>query len=337
MAAQYAKDQPRGFTNRIERVAIVGASGRVGGYIARALLETGRHTVTALSRAGSNSETPKGAHKVEVSYDDEDALVAALKGQDFLVITLPGRAAPGTHSKLVQAAAKAGIRYVMPNWYGGDAANTRLHNDTGLGPVNAGNVAEIQSKGMRSVLLANGFWYEWSLGMGPNALGFDLGKRTLVLYDEGDVRINTSTWPQCGRAVAALLSLNILPEDEGDKAATLSQFLDGIVYVSSFRLSQRDMYESVRRVTGTADEDWTVTHEPSEKRWREGREAMQQGDMSGFVRQLYVRNFFAGDSGDFESVRGLHNDVLGLPKEDLDEYTRITLRMVENKELPYIG
>ena len=33
--------------------------------------------------------------------------------------------------------------------------------------------------------------------------------------------------------------------------------------------------------------------------------------------------------GDFESKKGLSNDVLGLPKEDIDERTRAAIAMAE--------
>ncbi len=131
-------------------------------------------------------------------YGDEDSIAAALKDQQFLIITLPGRTTPETHSKLVRGAAKAGVQYVMPNWYGGDLSNDDLGIDTALGPGGRANVAEIQSLGLRSIVLTCSFWYEWSMGIGPNAYGFDLEKRTLVLFDQGEVKINTTTCRSAG-------------------------------------------------------------------------------------------------------------------------------------------
>lgn len=62
--AKYAKDQQPGFTNRIERVAIVGAGGSVGKYIAQELLKTGKHTVTALTRTTSMTKLPEGLSRL---------------------------------------------------------------------------------------------------------------------------------------------------------------------------------------------------------------------------------------------------------------------------------
>ncbi|KAK9253939.1 hypothetical protein V1507DRAFT_497586 [Lipomyces tetrasporus] len=207
MAGGYGNDQPQGFSNRIEKVAIVGAGGQVGKQIAEHLLKTG---------------------KID------------------------------NISKLVRAAAKAGVPYVLPNWFGHDAANSTLI------------CTEIESLGISSyLLLVCNFWYEFSLGGGPDRYGFDFKKRSFVLFDDGNVAINTSTWT--------------------DRSPTLSQFRDGSIYISSFRLSQRDMFESVKRVTGTTDADWTITHEAAEQCWKDGQAALQQGSMNAFTKMLYSR------------------------------------------------
>lgn len=103
----------------------------------------------------------------------------------------------GTTSKLLRAAAKAGVPYVIPNWFGHDAANDTLCNDSLLSQMRDSVCEEVKSLGISSYfLLACSFWYEFSLGGGPDRYGFDFKKRSLVLFDDGNVVINTSTWPQ---------------------------------------------------------------------------------------------------------------------------------------------
>ncbi|KAB5536696.1 hypothetical protein GE09DRAFT_1140978 [Coniochaeta sp. 2T2.1] len=336
MASRYAKDQPLGFTNRIQNVAVVGAGGQIGRHITEQLLKTGKHAVTAVTRRDSTSKLPQGVKVAAVDYNDQASIVAALKGQQFLVITLSVFAPPNTHGKLVRAAAEAGVLYILPNWYGGDPLEEKLINETHLGAMKEAQRAEIESlAGLAWVALCCGFWYEFSLGGGPNRYGFDFTKRSVVFFDEGTVAVNTTTWPQCGRAVAGLLSLKELPDDAEDNAPTLSQFANGIVYVSSFRISQQDMFESVKRVTGTTDSSWKITHEPSLQRYHDAVDAMKKGDRAAFGRQMYTRCFFPDSNNDYESKRGLHNDLFGLPKEDLDEWTREAVRMAENNEVPY--
>jgi NmrA-like family len=290
--------------------------------------------VTALTRPDSTSKLPSGVKSIVVNYDDETSLVSALKGQQFLIITMAVTAPPDTQSKLIRAAAKAGTPYVMPNWYGSDFTNEELGKAVRLGLAARATVDGIESLGVSKwVMLACGFWYEFSLAGGSIRYGFDFPSKSVTFYDDGNTKIITSTWDQCGRAVAALLSLPELPVDENDKSPTVSQFANGIVYISSFLISQKDMFESVKRVTGTTDADWKISYEESAQRYQDGIEAMKKGDMSGFGKMLYARAMFPNGDGDFSNK--LNNNLLGLPKEDLDERTKVAVKMADNKEVPY--
>jgi hypothetical protein len=147
------------------------------------------------------------------------------------------------------------------------------------------------------------------------------------------VLINTSAWAQCGRAIAGLLSLKELPEDKTDQSPALSQFRNEAVDISSFLVFQRDMFESVKRVTGNTDADWTVTHESGEKRFLDAKAAFEKGDMHAWAKLIYSRMFHPNGGGNCESTRGTHNKLLGLPIEDLDECTGIAVRKAELGEL----
>ncbi|PLN83526.1 NAD(P)-binding protein [Aspergillus taichungensis] len=324
---KYASNQPTGFKNAIERVAIVGAGGTIGSHIVASLLQTKKHTITALTRKDSTNNLPAGILLAPVDYADEATLIAALKDQQFLIITMAPTAPRDTHSKLARAAAKAGVPYVMPNGYGGDIGNVKLEDETMLGPVGRANRAEIESLGMQWITVCCGFWYDYSLAGGEARFGFDFEKRALTLYDDGNTKISTSTLAQVGRAVASVLSLKVLPDDENDGSLTLSAFLNKGVYVKSFVVSQNDMFESVKRVTGTTDADWTVTHEASKKRYEDGLALVRGGNMAGFGKMLYARMFYPGDSGEFSDKT--QNGLLGLPEESLDEGTRAGVDMVE--------
>ncbi|KAL4778868.1 hypothetical protein BJX76DRAFT_365873 [Aspergillus varians] len=338
MAIKYAKDQPEGFTNCIEKVAIVGVGGSIGKHLTDQLLKNGQHTITAITRPSSTSIIPEGVQVARVEYggDDDSALVEALRGQQVLLITMNVMAPPDTIVKLIRAAAKAGVSYVQPNWYGHDASNDSLCEDSMSKDSRDRVITEISRLGISAyLLLACNFWYEFSLGGGPNRFGFDFNQRTFTVFDKGDVPINTTTWPQCGRAIAKLLSLKELPEDANDRSLTLSQFANKCVYVSSFRLTQMDMFASVKRVTGTTDDDWTITHESVAARFREGQEGLKVHNWKVFTKMLYSRMFFANGDGDYESRRGLDNEALGLPVEDLDEATKEGIRMGKTGEVPF--
>ena len=157
--------------------------------------------------------------------------------------------------------------------------------------------------------------------------GIDWAKRTFNMMDYGYESVNTTTWPQISRAVARLLSLNILKQDENDTRPCLQQFQQKVVYVSSFLINQREILESAMRVTNTEAEAWKVTHEHAPLKVKAGQSDMQRGDRMGHVKQLYARAFYPDGGGNYQVTRGLANVVLGLPEEDLDEYTKIAYEM----------
>ncbi|EFX04915.1 isoflavone reductase family protein [Grosmannia clavigera kw1407] len=324
---RYARNQPAGFKNAIERVAIVGAGGTVGSHITAALLKTGKHTVKALIRKDSKNKLPEGVLAAPIDYDDQASIVAALKDQQFFIVSVSPTAPRDTHSKLVQAAAKAGVPYIMPNGYAGDVDNVKFGEDTLLGPVAKAQRDEIEGLGMHWINVCCGFWYDYSLAGGESRFGFDFDKRALTLYDDGNTKNSTSTLSQVGRAVAKVLSLKELPEDESDKSLSLSQLLNKGVYLTSFVVSQNDMFESVKRVTGTKDADWTITHEASKKRYEEGLAQVKSGNMAGFGKLLYARGFFPEDPSNLSAKA--QNKLLGLPKEDLDEATKAGVDLVK--------
>lgn len=238
--------------------------------------------------------------------------------------------------KLVNAAAKAGVPYIMPNWFGHDYANDKLCEDSMLKTNRDKINQQIKSLGISTpLMLVCNFWYEFSLGGGPDRFGFDFQKRILTWFDDGKVALNTSTWPQCGRAVANLLSLKELPDDESDTSPTLSQFQDRAIYISSFRVTQRDMLESVKLVTGTTDADWSISWESSAQRWEEGVAEVKKGNFGAFTKMLYNQMFFPSADGDYKSRRELDNSVLGLPVEDLDEASVVAVRMGEKGEIAH--
>lgn len=271
----------------------------------------------------------------KVDYTSEESLITTLKGHDFLIITLFAQTPHSTHTLIVEAAAKAGVQWIMPNYYAFslDPRSGNLGSDPILGNFSKyiddiRNVS-VTEGGVKPnfVALCCGFWYEFSLAMGEPWFGFDIKNRSVTFYDEGTVKINSSTWEQCGRTVASLLSLPV--SSAGDGRPALSDWKNEGLHISSFLISQRDMLDSLHRVLGTSDEDWTITKEPVKERYQQGMQQMQGGDRLGFAKAMYARVFFPGAGGDFETENSLDNGKLGLPVEDLDDATRRAVEMVE--------
>jgi len=216
----------------------------------------------------------------------------------------------------------------MPNAYGYDTSNAGLVADVPGGERALGNISEVQEAGASVISLTCGFWYEWSLALGEQWYGFDIKGRKVTFIDQGETRIVSSTWRQCGRAVAALLEFPVRPEDE-KKGPCLEQWKNKPLYIKSFLVSQRDMLDSLHRVVGTTDGDWEIRYEESRARYEKGLEEMRSGMRTGFAKVMYTRCFYPNGGGDFEG-KELANEVLGLPKEDLDDATRLAVEMVES-------
>lgn len=298
------------------------------------LLKVGKHKVTAVTRAdsASTSTVPAGVEVKKVDYDDQASLVEALRGQDALVIIMGARAPPQPQMRLIDAAAAANVPWVLPNEYGYDNTHPGLFKDIPIGEKHAGFRAHIEKLGKSAWIgVACGFWYEYSLAAGPHLYGFDLPNRAVTLFDDGLTRINTSTMPQCGRGVASLLGLKVLPDDGHDTSPCLSRYRNRFVYISSFNVSQRDMLDSVMRVTDTTVSDWKINHEPSVDRYEAGVREFGKGSFLGFAQLMYTRVFYRDGGGDFETSRGLQNGVLGLPEEDMDEYTKIAVQKAQQQ------
>jgi len=299
--------------------------------MAEALVATGKHTVTALTRPDSASAIPAGVKSVTVDYTDKVSLVTALRGQDALIITLSVTTPPATHSTLVEAAAAAGVPWILPNEWGPDSTgsvDTTLTQDVpsfGLQPIQRAHIASL---GVSSyIAVSTGFWYEWSLSM-PAGFGFDFTSRTATFFDDGKTQMSLSTWPQVGRAIAALFSLPV--EKEEGSSASISDFRNRQIYVASFTTSQDEILDSVLRVTGDKREDWKIEYETSRERFERGVEALKQGDGLGFVRMLYARALFPVPGvTNTEKTHGLSNDALRLRKEDLDEATTRAVERVK--------
>ncbi|KAI0512602.1 NAD(P)-binding protein [Xylaria bambusicola] len=309
----------------LKKIAIVGATGRLGRYFVDELLKTGQHTITALTRGNSRDKLPADVNIAQVDYSSEESLVAALQGQEFLAIVLAASAPPNTHSFIVKAAAKAGVSYIMPTTYGADVANENMVRDEPYHQGALAKVKEIESLGLNHITMCCGFWYEWSLALGENAFGIDIKSKKAILFDYGATKLSVSTFRQCGRAFAALLSL-----PESGATPSLSDFKNKPFRFNSFCVSQRDMLDSVQRAQGTNDRDWDIKSEPSSKRVADGFTEMRQGNRLGFVKAMYSRAFYPSADADYEARHSTSNEILGLPQESLDDTTGELVKGLED-------
>ncbi|QDS77691.1 hypothetical protein FKW77_003709 [Venturia effusa] len=326
--AQYASTQPSNYENHIQNIAIVGAGGRAGKYIVSAIQSNGRsQTITALTRKDSSNTFADGVKTAYIDYSDPATIVSALRGQDVLIITMNVMAAPDASKKLIEAAAEAGVKWILPNEWGADDSNEEAGKDVMIGAAKKADREFIESLGVSWIGIACGFWYEFSLGGGQERYGFDFTNKSVLFYDDGEAKIDTSTWAACGEAVGKLLALPILPEDEEDCKPTISGWTNDFVRVGSFDINQKDMFASVLRVTGDKESDWTIRYQPVVERFEQGRAELQKGDRMGFAQLLYARAFYPDGAG---KHAGLDNEKLGLKHEKIDEATKFGIHLHES-------
>lgn len=177
----------------------------MGKHIVEALLRAGKHEVTALTRRGAGRAMPAGVRAVEVDYDDAPSLVAALRGQEALVITLPATVTPDPEIALVEAAAAAGVDWVVPNEWRPDMADEELVRDLFLEKADRVHRRVEQLGRSAWAGFVTGFWYDFSLALGPLCFGMDWAERTWTFCDDGETKMNV-TVSGCRRPLVFLSS-----------------------------------------------------------------------------------------------------------------------------------
>lgn len=95
-------------------IAIIGASGWLGGTIAREAIDRG-HQVTVIGRSAERLARFAGARAVVADLDDPDSIVAAIEGSDVVVAAVTDRSTadrsriPETARSLLELLPRAGV------------------------------------------------------------------------------------------------------------------------------------------------------------------------------------------------------------------------------------
>ena len=141
-----------------------------------------------MTRADSKSQVPEGVKAVNVDYNDEASIIDALKGQQFLIITLGARVPEDVHNKIVTAAGKAGVPYIMPNAYGYPVSDG-MYEAQGADNFSKTVIARVNSVKANGtsvpVVLSCGYWYEWSLALGDFWFDINIKDHRVTFFDDG--------------------------------------------------------------------------------------------------------------------------------------------------------
>ncbi|KAK4936576.1 hypothetical protein LTR10_022563 [Elasticomyces elasticus] len=294
----------------IKKVIVVGGSGLTGAEIVRHLLRA-NFDVSVLSRASSNAPVPEGAKVIKTDYS-HNSLVDAFKCQDAVVSAM-ATFHLDQQFPVIDAAAEAGVRRFIPSEYGVDTSGpaiTKLVPLTGLKRDTIERLKTKQSTGMSWTGLIVGAFFDSIFDM-PGILGVNMAGKTITVYDGGDVPFEATNLAQIGRAVTAILSAEHLDE-------TANRY----IYINSFTISQNQMLKTFQDLSGNAFE---VNHAKkqeaqtvAEEKMRAGpsdEEAFGRGNYEGIVLLMLNHGGFC----EFSKTKGLWNDKLGLPHENVDE------------------
>jgi uncharacterized protein YbjT (DUF2867 family) len=286
------------------KIAIVGASGKLGKPTLKALLSKGVHTITVIQRPESTTEFPATVAVKKGSFTNESFLVDALEGQDVLLIIVP---IPNMDlgSLFIHAAAKAGVPYILPTEFGVDTP--KVENEHSMMAPKMARRQLIEELGVSSwIAVIVNFWLDANIQSG--LWGIQVGDRKVEIFKGANAKISTTTVSRSGEGIAVLLSL---PE------AKLAGYKNKSYYFSSFELSQRDIFEAVKRSTGTKDADWSITEKDATEIIRESELKIQDGDGYAEWYRLFVM-FFQGIQGSNYEEKVVDLREYGLLNEDLD-------------------
>ena len=223
--------------------------------------------------------------------------------------------------KLIEAAAKAGVKWILPTEYAGDGMNEAMVSAVPVfqGKVQARKHVEELAKshaGLKWIGVATNPWVEQSLRIGVLGIKFGEGKREAKLYPDGG-RINISTVEQVGLGIARLLSLPI--HNEEAPRASLEYYGNNFLYISSMFVTQEELFASVLRATKTEESEWEVDRESTIEQWiKDSREKMANGDKMAGLGMTFAYYLGKGLGGDYQSKALADMEVLGMKEEDVD-------------------
>jgi uncharacterized protein YbjT (DUF2867 family) len=290
------------------KIAIVGASGKLGRPTLKNLLSKGVHTITAIQRDESASNFPPEVLVKKGSFADEAFLVRALKGQDVLLVIVP---IPNMDlgNIFIHAAAKAGVPYILPTEFGVDTP--KVENEHSMMAPKMARRRLIEELGVSSwIAVIVNFWLDANVQSG--LWGIHVRDRKAEIFKGANAKISTTTVSRSGEGIAVLLSL---PEAE------LAQYKNTSYYFSSFELSQRDIFEAVKRATGTTDLDWSITEKDANEIIRDSDAKIRDGDGYAEWYRLFVM-FFQGIQGSNYEGKVVDLREYGLLNENLDEVVK---------------
>ncbi|KAK1975801.1 NmrA-like family protein [Colletotrichum cereale] len=291
--------------SHIKNVLVVGASGSVGRPTVKALLEES-FQVTGLTRQSSSATLPEGVRHLTSDFS-EASLIETFRNQDAVVsaVTSSQSDALVLQKTLVDAAIAAGVKVFVPSEYGVDTAD-------GTAPQYIPSLTdkievvkylkERQGK-ISWTAIVTGAILDWGLKV-PGFGGLDAAARTVTIFDGGDIPFDATNLDQVGKAIAETLKRPDLTRNQH-------------VYVNSFTVTQNKVLAALEKATG---DKFAVSQGSVEELWQGGAAQLEQGQPLGILAIIAGAFYGKGGVAHFSATKGLWNERLALPQEDLNEF-----------------
>ncbi|KAM5354975.1 hypothetical protein ACJ41O_001621 [Fusarium nematophilum] len=294
----------------MKKIAVVGASGRLGTFILKALKESNAgFDVTAITRRNSPAVFAADTKVIKVTdgYPDEE-MVESFRGHDAVVLAI-GFASEHRHAALARASAKAGVKRLVASGYGAPS-NEHVASFFPVARTKADMIADLKTleqPGWSWTDVSCGIFLDF--GIQVNFFGVDPQKKTAEIWDDGAARFTATTRSSIGLAVAGVLSK---PEETKNRT----------VYISSTELSQNELITVEQKVVGK--DGWTFTNintdEDIQKQKQIVQTATEMMPRMMATGRLGLAAVMKPEFGANLKERGvLDNDLLGVPQERLDD------------------
>ncbi|KAF2795565.1 NAD(P)-binding protein [Melanomma pulvis-pyrius CBS 109.77] len=289
----------------IKTVAVLGANGNVGSSTIKALLEEG-FQVTGLVRKSSTATVPEGAKRVEVDLSDA-SLLEAFKNQDAVVSTISSITPGGALSlqkSFIDAAIAANVQIFIPSEFGIDTADPSASRYVPFieDKIEIADYLRRNQSKISWAAFITGSVFDWGLNI-PGFGGWNIADRSVTVFDGGDIPYEATTLRQVGKAIA-----------KGLKAPELIK--NKYVYVNSFTVNQNQVLKAIESAVG---EKFTVSKGAVEDLWQSGATQVKEGDPFGVLGMIAGAIYGKGNLANYSATKGLWNEKLGLPHEDLAE------------------
>lgn len=278
------------------------------------LLATKLFSITILTRrnGAQGHKFPAEATVKAVDYASLPCLETALQGQDAVVSAMAFEAIQ-EQKNLVNAAAKAGVRRIIPSEYGNDTLNPKLATI----PIYQPKIEVREQCEQRATENPSFSWttVQNASFLGPDwTLDFivDVKQRKCDVKDGGDVLFCATTYSDIAQAVVGILT-------------HLEETANRPVRISSINTTQNEIIEIAKELG--AAEDWNITYSKTEELEIEARRRWAEGDHSEEVIAMFINRAFIGEGwgGHFPKLDNELLGIKGLGKDGLKEIVKLAI------------